>query len=76
MSSAPSYHDVVVYANGEKYFIGRDYGLLLTCSRAGGWELWKNWGGKQLPLGGEYSGKDFCVAVRGVAVCGKIPYTE
>lgn len=68
-SAGPSYHDVVVFVNGERYRIKDNYAYQLTCTRAGGWNLWHIWGGKETLIGGEYNFDDFRIEVRGVVVC-------
>ena len=77
--ASASYHDVVVYVDGTAYRIGDRFGLLLTCTRSGGWELWADVDADQKPngvtsheqklIGGEYSGHDFRVEVAGVVIC-------
>lgn len=65
-----SYHDVVVFVNGQKYEIANHYGIMLTCTRAGGWELWDVSGGAgEKQIGGEYSGNDFRIEVKGFVIC-------
>jgi len=50
-----SYHDVVVFVNDKPMRVfDASYGMLLTCTRAGGWELWENWRGVKNLLAGEY----------------------
>jgi len=80
-----SYHDVDVYVDDVRYKVSHNYNLELTCTRSGGWRLWKVVGkfnvGKvsespvyQL-IGGEYDDGPFCVAVRDKAIVGKVPKT-
>lgn len=52
-----SYHDVTVIVNGVEYnLFNSSYGLLLTCDRLAGWQLWFN---PRQPneklIGGEYN---------------------
>lgn len=51
MAPSNSYHDLSVIVNGKVYVPSNDYGLSLTCTRVGGWELW---GGESL-IGGEFN---------------------
>lgn len=78
LPAAPrSYHDVVVHvAGGRAYRIfDSAYGLRLTCTRAGGWELWNVWGGKEELLAGEYGSTRLSVVVDGIVICGESPLT-
>ena len=68
-----SYHDVEVYVDGVRYRPGGDYALELTCTKAGGWQLWWDWLDRKEMIGGEFEGGGFCVAVKGHAICGRIP---
>lgn len=71
---APSYHDVVVHFGEQSIRLcDASYGLRLTCTRAGGWDLWNVWRGDEKLLGSEYGDEPFCIEVRGVAVCGVLP---
>lgn len=77
--TAPSYHDVVVYCDGQCYRLFDDsYALFLTCTRGGGWELWHSLRGGEEPvrMGGEYDERQFGVEVKGVLVCGTKPDTS
>ncbi len=67
----PTYHDVIVHAAGRDLrLFDHSYGLRLTCTRAGGWELWNMWGGEEELLGGEYAGLGpFSVSVQGMIIC-------
>ncbi len=65
----PSYHDVTVFINGEKYKITDDYAYLLQCTRSGGWSLWCKWNGNEMNIGSEYGDTAFRIEVRGVVVC-------
>lgn len=68
----PSYHDVVVEADGQIWEIFNCYGVQLTCNKAGGWELWTHGktGGEEL-IGGEYDTKPFAVRLLdGTKICG------
>jgi hypothetical protein len=67
----PTYHDVVVQIKGQDYrLFDHSYGLRLTCTRAGGWELWNMWGGKEELLGGEFAGLGpFSISVQGMLIC-------
>lgn len=67
-----SYHDVIVYVNGEAHRIANNYAYELSCTKAGGWQLWHKWGGKEAKLlGGEYDGGDFRIEIAGTVICGK-----
>jgi hypothetical protein len=68
---APTYHDVIVSVKGKDYrLFDHSYGLRLTCTRAGGWELWNMWGGKEELMGGEYAGLGpFSITVQGMTIC-------
>lgn len=76
-----SYHDVVVYAQGKDGMVrayrlfDACYDLRLTCTRAGGWELWRMLRPHEQLLGGEFLGPSFCVAAAGIPLCGSIPET-
>jgi hypothetical protein len=65
-----SYHDVIVYINEKSYRIfDCSYGLQLTCTRAGGWELWDYWDDHEVLIGGEYNGDNFRIEVDGIIIC-------
>lgn len=68
-----SYHDVIVYVNGEAHHIAGNYVYELSCTKTGGWNLWHKWGSKERLIGGEYNGDDFRIEVAGVVICGKKP---
>ncbi len=55
-----SYHDVRVTVDGVEYRIANDYTLELTCTRVGGWRLWR----RNEMIGGEYEGGNFAIHVR------------
>lgn len=66
-----SYHDIVVYCDGQRYELGTDsYSLMLTCTRAGGWELWDC---RECLIGGQFHSAQFSLEIAGVLVCGKKP---
>ena len=71
--TVPSYHDAVVTLNGVDYCLfDEPYDLMITCTRAGGWELWRNRGStvhEAKLLGGEYSGDDFKISIAGHIIC-------
>ena len=70
--STPTYHDVVVYVDGQEYCLSDHYGLELTCTRAGGWQLWNTWNkalDQAVQIGGEYHGGDFRIEVAGHVIC-------
>lgn len=76
MSDEPtnlSYHDVIVYVNGEAYRIAGNYAFELTCTKVAGWRLWRTWDGASTLLGGEYDSDDFRIEVAGIVICGKPP---
>lgn len=67
-----SYHDVEVEFSGKRMrLFDASYGLLLSCTRCGGWELWNRWGGKEELLAGEYNEIPLRVYVAGILICGK-----
>lgn len=55
--SETSYHDVIVYVGNVAYKPSENFGLLLTCTKVGGWELWNRWYGKETKIGGEFDGE-------------------
>jgi hypothetical protein len=63
-----SYSDVVVYVGTSIYKLSVDYDIMLTCSRTGGWELWR---GDQL-LGGEFSSQTFRIIVGTNVICDNV----
>lgn len=66
-----SYHDVEVEFNGLRVALfDASWGLRLTCTRFGGWELWNLWDGKEALLAGEYNAVPLRVYVSGVMICG------
>jgi hypothetical protein len=67
-----SYHDVEVEFSGKRIrLFDASYGLLLSCTRCGGWELWNRLGGKEELLAGEYNEIQLRVYVAGILICGK-----
>jgi hypothetical protein len=77
MKSDLSYHDVTVYVGNVAYKISDNYALQLHCTRAGGWQLWKVWDGKDSLIGGEFDGDPFCIEVAGTVIVGEKPaYVE
>lgn len=68
-----SYHDVVVYVEGMRYYLTDNYAYVLTCTKSGGWELWERWKNSERLLGGEFSGKPFAIEIRGIMVLGNPP---
>jgi hypothetical protein len=69
-----SYHDVEVEFGGNRYrLFDVSYGLMLTCTRMGGWELWNRWDGKDELLASEYGTIKLTVIVDGIVVCGEVP---
>lgn len=70
-SRVVSYHDVIVYVNGEPHKISANYSYDLICTKSAGWQLW--WrpmsGAAPRQLGGEFHGGAFRIEVRGVVVC-------
>lgn len=67
-----TYHDVEVEWGGKRVrLFDAGYGLLLTCCRVAGWELWNRWGGKEELLAGEYHTTPLKVFVAGQLVCGR-----
>jgi len=62
-----SYHDVSVIVNGKIFKISNDYGLLLTYTRIGGWQLWYNQTNKL--IGGEYDSKEFKIQIGSTVIC-------
>lgn len=68
-----TYHDIVVFVDGAAYRVADNYAYQLTCTRAGGWELWWVWGNEERQIGGEYHGNaEFRIEVAGVVVCGPV----
>jgi len=67
------YWDVVVYADGVEYRPSENYALELVCTKAGGWQLWYIWEGKERQIGGEFFGKPFCITVRDMVIVGTKP---
>jgi hypothetical protein len=51
-----SYHDLHITTPTIKRasIFDLPYGLMVTCTRTGGWELWNNWSGKKECIAGEY----------------------
>lgn len=73
VSKSRSYHDVEVEFDGKRVrLFDAGYGLMLTCTRMGGWELWNKWAGKEELLAGEYHTIPLRVIVDGVVVCGDV----
>jgi hypothetical protein len=73
MSESRSYHDVEVeYEGGRFHIFDMPYSWHLTCTRAGGWELWDMWCAEGKLLAGEFNKrKPLRVYVAGVLICGK-----
>lgn len=68
-TEVPSYHDVVVIFDGVRYKVfDQPYSMLITCTRAGGWEFWENYQGAQTLLGGEFNAKPFRIEVNGIPI--------
>lgn len=66
----PSYHDVVAYVNDTKYEVfNQPWSLLITCTRAAGWEMWENFNGEQTLIAGEYSHPNFRIEIKGFVIC-------
>jgi len=65
-----SYRDVEVEYKGDRFSLFDSYALRLTCTCAGGWELWNTWEGKEELLAGEFDVVPLRVYVAGVLVCG------
>lgn len=63
-----SYHEVAVFVDGKRYGIWANYAYDLRCTRAGGWELWWVWNGRERRIGGEFDGKPFRIEICGVTV--------
>lgn len=55
--STPSYHDLYITADGipRTSIFNLPYGVIVTCTRVGGWEAWNKWEGVEELLGGEYN---------------------
>ena len=68
-----SYHDVKVYVGNKMYKPSWNYALQLMCTKAGGWNLFYVWMGKEKILGGEYEGEPFCIEVSDMVIVGKKP---
>lgn len=71
-----SYHDVVVYADGNRYDMSTaSHQMLLTCTRSGGWELWqkRDTDADFMLIAGEFSSEDFRIEVADIRICGKPP---
>lgn len=67
----PTYHDVEVEFDGNRIRIfNGGYGLRLTRTRAGGWELWNATSGRDELLAGEFHTVPLRVLVAGVVICG------
>jgi hypothetical protein len=73
--SQRTYHDVEFQIGDgprERIF-NEGYSLMITCTRAGGWELW---GGtshdtnERVLMAGEYNAVPLCLYVAGVQICG------
>lgn len=64
---SPSYHDLyITTATLQRTSIfNLSYGLQVTCTRVGGWQLWNIWGGKEELLAGEYDGNGLRLDVGG-----------
>ena len=63
------YQEVVVQVGEQEYRIfNRPYGIILTCTRLGGWELWERWKTGECLLGGEFQDTSFSIHVNGVCI--------
>ena len=71
MSESKSYHDVEVEFNGNRFSLFGAYTYRLTCTCAGGWELWGLLDGKEKLLAGEFDEAPLRIYVDGVLICGK-----
>lgn len=60
-----SYRDVVIQVGTSFYQLNVDYDIMLTCSRTGGWELWR----VDKLLGGEFSSEIFRILVGSHIIC-------
>ena len=71
--TAPTYHDVVVTVNGTDYRVfDQPYSLMLTCTRAAGWELWESFASKihePRLIGGEFNNDDFKISIVNHIIC-------
>ena len=68
-----SYHDVIVYVDGETHRVAGNYAYQLSCTKAGGWRLFHVWGGRERLIGGEYGSGGFRIEVAGIVICGEKP---
>jgi len=61
MIPSKSYHDVTVIVDDVEYnLFNSSYGLILTCNRVSGWQLWFNIRTPEERLiGGEYNNNKF-----------------
>jgi hypothetical protein len=52
-----SYHDLYITTASipRTSIFNLPYGLVVTCTRSAGWELWNKWDGKEELLAGEYA---------------------
>lgn len=62
---ALTYHDVECVVGKDSYFIKHDYSLELSCTRVGGWCLWRKWQDKSRLIAGEYDEPKLRIKVRG-----------
>lgn len=70
MSENKSYHGVEVEYGGNRISLFGSYSLRLTCTCAGGWELWGLLDGKEKLLAGEFDVVPLRVYVDGILICG------
>lgn len=66
-----SYYDVTVIVDGKEYKISTNYHFLLTCTKVGGWQLFKRWDGTEVLIGGEFESKEFIIKSGDIIVCGE-----
>lgn len=68
--------EVIVYIDNVEYLPDSDYGIELTYSKVGGWQLWDIWNKRPSDyklIGGQWEGKPFCVVINDRVICGSIP---
>lgn len=63
-----SYHDVVCIFDGQRVRIKDNYAYKLTCTRAGGWNLWWEREGKSELIAGEHDYPKLEIEVNGIKV--------
>ena len=67
---------VIVYANNVEYRPDNDYGIELTFTKVGGWQLWDTWGKnfrEYKLIGGQWHGEPFCLIINDEVICGSMP---